>query len=140
VQAGRNAGKSGVGHVAAEHIDEGVPARAVVRTHSAEVAIQFPALEELGERKLLEHWRAEVIECLLADHGVGEVLGEEQPADPEPRRERLARGPASHHPPRERCRLRLAGSLESLARIGGSLTCSATSCATEPRQLDWALH
>ena len=51
--------------LARERRDQRVAPRAVARAHAPQVAVELAALEEVGERELVEHGRAEVVERLL---------------------------------------------------------------------------
>ena len=90
VQAGGDALDVGVGQVGLERFDERVAAAAVRAAGASEVAVELAGLDEVGERELAWHVAAEVRVDLLCGDGVGERIGHQQPAEPQPGREDLA--------------------------------------------------
>ena len=66
--------------------------RAVAAARAAQVAVELAARDEVGERELVEQRRAAVVAAsALARRRVREPLGQHEPAEPQRRRERLAR-------------------------------------------------
>jgi hypothetical protein len=58
------------------------------------VAVELASLEEVGERELLEHRRAEVVERLLAAHRIEQRAGQHEPAGRRPGASSLLAPPA----------------------------------------------
>ena len=90
MQPGRDPAGRADRQLAREGGHERGPAGAVDRPRTAQVTVELAALEEVGERELLDDRGAEVVRCLGRDDGVGEPVGNDHPAEPQPRRERLA--------------------------------------------------
>ena len=74
------------------------------------MAVVLAAPDQLGERELVEHARLPVRELLLFERGLEQVGREHEPAEPEPRRQRLRGGAGVDH----------AAGLESLERADRS--------------------
>ena len=65
--------------------------RPVDRPHPAQVPVELAALDEVGERQLVERRRAHVGRLLRLGDRLDEPRRHDQPAEPQPGRERLAR-------------------------------------------------
>ena len=93
VQPGGDPGRLELGQPARQRGEQRVAAAPVERAHPAQVAIELAAVQEVGEGELIEDGRAAIGELL----GVGDAStrrgGHDEPAQPQPGRERLARGP-----------------------------------------------
>ena len=74
-----------------ERLDQRVAARAVARAHAAQVAVELAAGDEVRERVLLDPRRALVGEVLLAGGSARRGARDDEPAEPQRGRERLAR-------------------------------------------------
>ena len=92
VQPGRRAADLVVGQVLAEGRHEPVAPAAVAQAHPAQVAIELAALDERGQRELVERRRAAVGPAALVGDRAGEGAGQDHPAQAQRGRERLARG------------------------------------------------
>ena len=69
--------------------DEAVAAAAVGLTSAADVAVVGAGREQVGEHELLEHGRAVVGDELGRGDVFGEVAWDDDPAEPQRRRQRL---------------------------------------------------
>src|SRR5262245_59535243 len=76
---------------------EPVPSAAIDQSGLSQVAIELSALEEVGQRQLLEHWRAAVRLQLGPRDFVDQVRWERHPSETQAGRQYLARGPQIHH-------------------------------------------
>jgi hypothetical protein len=90
--AGR-ADELGVGELARDRGDQGVAPAAVQPPGPAQVAVDVAALEQVGQGELLEHRAAAVGGDALPRHRAGEPLGQDEPPEPQPVGQRLARRP-----------------------------------------------
>src|SRR6266542_3940563 len=63
----------------AEAAEERIAARAVDRTHPAQVAIELARTHEVGERELLERRRSQVVGHLGAGDPIDQRRGHEEP-------------------------------------------------------------
>ncbi|GIF66197.1 hypothetical protein Ais01nite_42320 [Asanoa ishikariensis] len=79
---------------------QGVPAAPVDRTHPAQVPVELAVREEVGERELVHGRRATVGLHLGRGELVDQAGRRDQPADPQPGRQRLARRARVDHPVR----------------------------------------
>jgi hypothetical protein len=96
MQPGRDAARRHLREVAPEPVDQGVAPAAVDEAGSAQVTIELAALEEVRQGELLDDRRAEVGLGLRPRQFADEPLGDDEPAQPERRCERLAHAPGVH--------------------------------------------
>jgi hypothetical protein len=97
VQAGRDAGRLTARQVTDERGDQPVAASPVDGPRPPQVAVELAALEEVGEGKLLDHRRAEVIALLGGNQIRGDAFGGDHPAEPQAGCERLRNRARIHH-------------------------------------------
>ena len=76
----------------AQGAEEGVAPAAVDRAHPPHVAVELASGQEVGEGELVERGRAPVGQHLRLRDRVHEAGRRHEPAEPQPRRQRLARG------------------------------------------------
>ena len=93
VQAGRHPLHAQPGKSGRQGRHQGVAAPSIDRAHLPQVPIEAVAFEEIGEGELIERRRAVVGVQLGERHPIHERRRQQQPADPEGRRQRLAGGP-----------------------------------------------
>ena len=91
MQSGGDAASVGVRECVGERIEERIAAGTVAGSHAAQVAVEFASGQEVGEGVLLDARSAPVGKQLLALDRLQESGRDNEPADPERRRERLAR-------------------------------------------------
>ena len=91
VQAGGDALDRGVRELVGERLHERVAAGAVAAAHAAQVAVELAALEEVRERLLADPLGAHVGQVLLAADRLEQRRRDDEPAEPQRGRERLAR-------------------------------------------------
>ena len=94
VEARRRADRSHVRQVAGQRLEQHVAPTAVDRSHPPEVVVELAALDDVGERELVERRGAHVRGDLGGDQRVDHRGRGDQPAEPQPRGEDLARRPA----------------------------------------------
>ena len=81
----------GLGELVGERLHERVAAGAVAAAHAAQVAVELAALEEVRERLLADPLGAHVGQVLLAADRLEQRRRDDEPAEPQRGRERLAR-------------------------------------------------
>ena len=91
MQARRDAGRFQLGQVPVQGGEERVPPRAEDGAHVPQVTVELAAGEEVGERQLIEDRRAAVGQQLGLGDRPDELPGQDQPTEPQARRQRLAR-------------------------------------------------
>ena len=80
-------------HVRGHRGDERVAPRAVAAAHPPQVAVELPALDEIGERELIGQRSAALALPAHLRRRVREALGQHEPAEPQRRRQRLEAEP-----------------------------------------------
>ena len=93
MQAGGDPGDPHAGRVAVQGRDEPVAPAPVGEPRAADVAVVGAALDERGERQLVEHAALAVGRRLRGHHVVDEVRGKDEPPETHAGCQRLARGP-----------------------------------------------
>ena len=97
VQPRGDARRLEAGQLGAQGGEQGVAPPPVDGAHAPQVAVELAAVEEVGERELVEHRRAAIGEQLGLGDALDELRREDEPAEPEPGRERLAGGAGVDH-------------------------------------------
>ena len=90
VQSRRGADRSELRQVSGQRREEDVAPFAVDRAQPSQVAVELAAGEEIGEGQLVDRRRAEVGGPLRERDPVGERRGNDEPAEPQARRQDLA--------------------------------------------------
>ena len=93
VESRRRSDRPDVRQVSLERIEHPVTTRPIHHPEPPQVTVEFTLGDEVGERQLVDRRRAEVGDLLGARDRVGQRLGDEQPAEPKTRSERLAGTP-----------------------------------------------
>ncbi len=87
---GGDPGRSQIRQMRAQRVQQRVTPAPVDRTHPAQVTVELAAAEKVGERQLVDDRRTPVGEQLRRRDVGDQVSGHHHPAEPQPRRERLA--------------------------------------------------
>ena len=98
MQASGDPGRFQLGQVLGQRRQERVAARAIHGTHAPQVAVELAPGEEVGEGQLVQDGGAAVGQQLGLGERLDELLRQDEPAEPEPRRQGLARGPGVSDP------------------------------------------
>jgi hypothetical protein len=97
VETRRRPGRPEAGQMPIEGAEQRVAARPVDRPHPAKVVVELAAVDDVGQRQLVQRGRAHVGRLLRGGDRIDQVGRRHEPAEPQPRREDLARRARVHH-------------------------------------------